>query len=309
MKLQNLKTAFKALSLAMPITLGMSQVAQATEPSTPFAVPNGASVTIPAGANPPPGDYLTIRGFYSPGDVVDGDGNPIGSSADVTGLVLVYSHVWDQKIWGASNRSTFALPITNVDQNNFGSAAKSLGVGNVTVSPVNLSWMTSPGIFVSTGLSFSVPVANHAGTLGPDTANNGTGAFATTFSAGISYLRDGWNLTANAMYTIHGEAKNSNYKNGDQLYLDLTAIKNVGNDFSVGLIGFTRQQVKDDVNNGTLLGGTIAGRTKLTSIGLAAKKDLGRGKSITATFLKPVVAENTRESTEFGIAYSMPIGK
>jgi len=277
----------------------------AREPNIPWSIPPGASIGIPAGANPPLGNYFGVRSAVSYGEVYDADGDAIDVQPDATGVALSFTHVRQNKILGASYRFSAIVPFIRNDQATFGLEDQTTSLADITISPLNLSWATAPGIFASAGLSFNLPTGKYE----PDlvTANTGIGAPSLTLHGAYSYLRDGWNLTANAALTINAENPDSDYRSGSDLLVDFTAFKNVGNDMSAGVVGYWRKQMSDDENNGTLLGGMVAERAEQIGLGLGFTKNWGP-KQLNVNFLAPVSTTDTRGSTTLQINYSIPIG-
>lgn len=299
------KWTVKTVSAAALTVAMLSGVAQAREPNIPFVMPPGATLGVPVGANPPPGNYLSFRSVMSNGEIVDDSGDPIGVDVDVKYLSLVYSHVARKTVLGETYRFSFIVPFVNNDQTSFGLPDETNRIGDVSVAPINLSWGVAPGIFVSAGLSINLPV----GTYKPDlvSANTGTGAFALGLHSGFSYLRNGWNLSADLNYFMHAKNDDSDYRSGDEVLVNFTAMKQIGKGFSVGPVGYWRQQVTDDHNNGPLLGGTTQPDVEQAGLGIGLSKRWG-GTELNVNYVKSVHARNGRDGDQLQINVNIPFG-
>jgi len=209
------------------------------------------------------------------------------------------------EIFGGSYRYGVVVPLVQNDQNSFGLKDDNRSIGDITITPFALSWPTKPGQFVSAGLNFNLPTGKYEPV--PTHANLGAGAFSVSLTGAYSYLKDGWNLTANAAYTITTENSESEYKSGNDLLVDLTALKDVGNGLSVGLVGYWRKQLTDDDNNGVLFGGVASTRAEESAWGVALTKNWGPNR-LSASILKPIDTVDTRESgTLLQLSYSIPL--
>ena len=90
-------------------------------------------------------------------------------------------------IFGGTYRFMALAPIVNANVSTPFGSANETGLGDITISPLNLSWMLSPGIFVQTGLSFGLPTGKFDSA--PGSVQLGTNAFTTAVDVGFSYLR------------------------------------------------------------------------------------------------------------------------
>jgi hypothetical protein len=278
----------------------------AVEPNAPFAMPGGATIGIPVGANPPPGHYLSFRSQFSRGNVVDNSGNAIPVSPDINSLFLSYSYVPGIEILGGTYRFSAGIPLLFNSQTAFGLKTTAKGIGDITISPINVSWVLSPGIFASAGMSFSLAT----GSFKPDgvSMNLGSGKNSASLLFGLSYLRDGWNLSTGSALTVYAENPKTRYRSGAELLIDVTAMKAVSDSFSIGPVGYWRKQISDDANNGTvLLGGGTLDRAEQLGIGIGVEKRFGRG-SLNVNLIKNLRTRNTYDAPVLAVNYSIPIG-
>ena len=71
----------------------------------------------------------------------------------------------------------------------------------------------------------------------------------------MSYLKDGWSLTANVFDEINTASTVTNYRSGDVLHAEFTATKTIGN-WTVGPVAYYVGQVTDD-RSSAFYGGAI----------------------------------------------------
>jgi hypothetical protein len=167
---------------------------------------------------------------------------------------------------GATYDAVIAQPFIMAD---FGSPFNfsNAGAHNTFVAPIELSWkLGDSGFFVKSGLGLWVPTGTQTGTgfpggfaglLGPAGANtapkglaNGLGNWGNPYwtiqpSLAVSYIKDGWSLTANSFLEINTANTVTNYTSGDVLHVELTATKTIGN-WSIGPVGYYIGQITDD---------------------------------------------------------------
>ena len=294
-----MKTRFTLISLA---ALAATTAAEAREPGTPTAMPAGATIGVPVGANPPPGFYYSNRSELFFGDVYNGD-NKIAIGVDVRASAQQFHWVPGNTIFGGSYRAMAIVPLVWADQTAFGTDTNEFGLGDVTVSPLNLSWMIAPGLFVQSGLSLTLPTGKFNTAQG--SLNLGSNAFTTSVDVGVSYLADGWNLSAHANYFMHAENPDTQYRSGNEFLLNWTAMKDVGG-FSVGPVGYFRQQVTDDRNSGSFYGGGISGKARQIGVGIGFTKNFGK-LELNASYVHDFEIENTLGGNKLLVNLTMPI--
>jgi hypothetical protein len=133
------------------------------------------------------------------------------------------------------------------------------GVHNTYFVPVELSWkLGTSGFVVKTGLGIFAPTGTVQGAAGPAVGGTcltavGCNGFANfgnkywTFQPEliVSYLKDGWNLSA-ALYEEFNTANQiDHYTQGDVFHADFTATKTIGK-WTLGPVGYYVAQVSND---------------------------------------------------------------
>lgn len=284
--------------------------ANAEEGLTPYMP--GVSVGSAAGALPPPGTYFANDNVYVVGGVRNNSGGnvPVNVWLDVD----IPSVLWvpNVQILGATYAIALVQPYVfkGVDATGAGGRATiSNGAFNTIVSPLNLSWNLNNGFFIGTGLGIYVPdgyiVHQPAGSGQVNGQPNIANDF-WTFEPGvaISYLKDGWNLTAHAVLDLSTVDSATNYQSGDIFYLDLTAAKSVGK-WTFGAGGnFTQQFTKDTVN-GAVTGNGTGNEVQHVLLGPLVSYEFGP-VSVSAKALFGVRAENDANVSFYHVSFAFP---
>ena len=281
----------------------------AREPGVGNIVPPGATLGVPIAANPPPGFFFSSRTTFSYGELKDAFGNRAGVDLNVKATVLQLHYTPGVTILGGDYRAMALIPIVNLDQT-IGAPfppflhgqTKGTGIGDLTSSPFNLSWMVQPGIFLTFGTSINVPT----GSFDPNGLSYGTNTWGGTLEFGYSYLRDGWNASVHVVYSTQETNKATNYKSGDELLVNVTAMKKMG-DFSIGPVGYWRKQLEDDVNRGAFYGGVASGRAEQMGLGIGYARPMGGGE-LNLNLVHDVMAKNTVGGTSLQVNFSIPLG-
>lgn len=282
--------------------------AMAHEPGTPNVMPSGATMGVPVGANfPVEGFFLSSRSALVRGTAFDADGNAgdIGLDINATATQLHWVPGWE--LFGGTYRAMAIIAYQDLDLSFDGTSIGDNGsLSDLTISPLNVHWMLQPGIFTSAGLSFSLPVGEFS--TDPGSVNGGTGAASVAVDVGYSYLRDGWNLSAQLNYFHHLENKDTKYQSGDQILLNWTAMHSIGDTgLSAGLVGYERRQITDDRNRGSFYGGGTADRARESAIGIAVAKRFGPTE-VYADYTWNTAGENTIGADTFRLNVTFPLG-
>jgi hypothetical protein len=258
-------TKLLGAAAAVALTAWAGQ-ALAVEGNTPFL--SGVSVGTPSGALPPPGFYfsddnvLINGGLHSPGSTA--------APANVSVYLNIPSVLWAPG-WSFLG-GTYALALSQpFAQQNLDLAGAGLGktistgAFNTIFSPVNLGWDFKP-FFLKAGLSIYADDGYNQTVLATSGKAPGRAAFNQAGPASIadnywtfepdlalSFLQNGWDLTAHAVFDFNTENTDTHYQSGNLFYLDLTAAKNIGK-WVVGAGGNFTQQMNCDSGSGNVNG-------------------------------------------------------
>ena len=172
---------------------------------------------------------------------------------------------------------TCALPICPLSFNP-GFVSQEAGAHNTYIAPVELSWkLGTSGFVVKTGLGIYTPDGTIQGPTGLGNVGNPWWTFQPELI--VSYLKDGWNLTA-AMYAEFN-TKNSvdGYTTGDIFHADFTFTKTIGK-WTFGPVAYYAGQVSNDscpAFTCTVAGGTLgnAQRFNIFAVGGLVEYNFG----------------------------------
>src|SRR5258708_7828052 len=118
------------------------------------------------------------------------------------------------------------------------------GVHDTYIVPAELSWkLGDSGFFVKTGFGLSIPDGSISGPAGLSNIGSPWWTFIPQLS--VSYLKDGWNLSAIMLYETNTKNSYTNYQSGDTLDVELVATKTIGK-WTFGPVGYYVGQVTDD---------------------------------------------------------------
>lgn len=283
-----------------------ANTALAREPGVPPSVPPGNSLGVPIGASPPPGIYLNTFSSVNSLELKDDDGNDLGADIDITDTAVQLLWVPGFKLLGADYKAFILQPFLHIDQSStFPPVANGseFGLGNTEIHPIDLSWSLAPGHFVSAGLSIFAPT----GKWDAEDPINTAGDFWTLApSLGYSYLKNGWNASAHLQYFTNTENKDNDYRSGDEVLLNGTALKDLGG-YSLGPVGTYRKQLSKDRNDGPMYGGMTGGEVEQLGLGIGFASRVGK-TGINVNLTHDVAASNTPAGNSLKLNFSIPLG-
>lgn len=255
-----MKSNLTKLAMTGAVTLAATASAMAGSATLPGITVGGA-----AGEPIPPGFYFIDTGTWGSRDQPGGGSKAVGVEAPV----LVWSTPWT--ILGANLQLAVATPAVEVG---IQSKAGDLYLDSM-FNPYlggTLAWKLGNGFAFSYTLGGYV--ATDAQTADP------SGVIEQRFA--LTYLHDGWNFTANAMYGVEtSKAVGSAAGFPDYFNLDLTATKTIGK-WTVGAVGFYAA----DVSPNQQLGGL-----KSSEFALGALAGYNWGPVVTNVFITHDVAQ------------------
>lgn len=197
---------------------------------------------------PPPGIYMfdqvfTYQSNYAgPGVNTALRGNTrvgVQGAVDVVGFLFVPG-------WTFLGAQYSAVIAPSFEMASFGQPinAQASGVHNTYFVPVELSWMLgTSGFAVKAGLGIFAPTGTIQGLNG--LGNVGSAYWTYQPELVVSYLKDGWNLSAAFYEEFNTANSRDKYTQGDIFHADFTATKTIGK-WTFGPVGYYVAQVSDD---------------------------------------------------------------
>jgi len=215
-------------------------------------------VTLGGGSagDPPPGIYMFDQFFTYQAKIV-GPGAPnVGGNATTVHLAnetngFLFVPGWS--FLGATYDAVIVQPFNMVDISSPVNSVQA-GAHNTYIVPVELSWkLADSGFFIKTGLGIYVPDGTTSGVNGLGNVGAPFWTFQPEFI--VSYLKDGWNLTANIFEEFNTKNTITGYTSGDVLHAEFTATKTIGN-WTFGPVAYYAGQVSNDKSS-AFYGGLI----------------------------------------------------
>lgn len=233
--------------------------ARATEPGAAAAQQKPGVTIGAAAAAPPPGIYMFDQAFVynsklvGPGAPnVGGSPTKVQAGVEVNGFVFVPGWTF----LGATYDAVIAQPF-EMDSVGAPFNTQQFGMYNTFIAPIELSWkIADSGFFVKAGFGMYVPDGSISGPSGLNSVGTPWWTFQPSLT--VSYLKDGWNLTANLFEEFHTASSVTGYTSGDVFHADLTATKRIGK-WTFGPVGYYAGQVTSDTSS-AFYGGAIASK-------------------------------------------------
>jgi hypothetical protein len=232
----------QALLAAAGIAAFAFSPAQANEG---FGAQTKAGVLIGASAGvPPPGIYMFNQVFTYQANVAgpgNGGNTHIGLHANVDVQGFLFVPGWT--FLGGTYDAVIAQPWLDVSVGTPINAQFS-GLFNTYIAPVELSWkLGNSGFQFKTGLGIYAPTGTETGAL--KLGNVGAPYWTFQPEAILSYLKDGWNITAAVYEEINTQNTVTHYTSGDILHADFTVTKTIGK-WTLGPVAYYYGQVSND---------------------------------------------------------------
>jgi hypothetical protein len=238
---------YKALLLAAGAVALSCSPGQAYEALIAVATKPGVFIGASAGV-PPPGIYMFNQEFTyqsnltGPGVATALGGNThvgVQAAVDVQGFLFVPGWTF----LGATYDAVLVQPFV---MGNFGNPidVQQSGVHNTYFVPGELSWkLGDSGFAIKTGVGIYAPDGTVTGTFGSGSVGQAFWTFQPEVI--VSYLKDGWNLSAAVYEEFNTRSTVSQYQSGDILHADFTATKTIGK-WTFGPVAYYYGQVSDD---------------------------------------------------------------
>ncbi|WP_082190747.1 SphA family protein [Bradyrhizobium pachyrhizi] len=233
-----------AVAIAMFAISGV-QAANAFEFGSPGYLQKPGIVLGAAAAAPPPGIYGFDQVFTYQSKLVGPGAPSVGGAAtgfkvDMAAQGFLWVPGWT--FLGASYDAVLVQPFISATVGNPVNVAPA-GLHNTFIAN-ELSWkLGDSGVFVKAGLGIYAPTGTIQGASG--LANIGQPWWTFQPNIVVSYLKDGWNLTANIFDEINTANERTDYRSGDVLHAEFTATKTFGN-WTLGPVAYYVGQVTDD---------------------------------------------------------------
>jgi len=239
-----MKLNSKALLAAAGVFALSWSPAHALEPGAAAQTKAGIFIGASAGV-PPPGIYMINQVFTyqanEAGPGTAGANGKTGVHANVDVQAFLFVPGWT--FLGGTYDAVIAQPFVDTSVG----APVNLqfsGVHNTYIVPVELSWkLWNSGLQFKTGLGIYTPDGTVTGATG--LGNQGAPYWTFQPEAILSYLANGWNLSAAVYAEFNTVNTVSGFTSGDILHADFTATKTIGK-WTIGPVAYYEGQVSND---------------------------------------------------------------
>jgi hypothetical protein len=306
------KTKTKTISIvAQTATAAMGLAALISA----HAVENGSPVVPPgvydfgAGMLPPPTEMgavgLRVAGARAK-QARDGGGNrsPAVPDLEVTSYSLALIKMTNVTLWGAKYGWGAVVPYLDMSLDltvptpggPLVLSGRNRSVGDVSLMPVLLQWVPSPGLFTNFQLAVQAPTGAYDKNR---LINAGTNYWSVIPSFGITSIsHGGFEVSSNFQVTLNGRNRDPDYRSGSEYQQDFAVGQHIG-PWTIGLGGYYHHQLNDDSAPGLLDGN----RKRVAALGPAVNFfEAGSGlPAVWAHVYKEFAARNTAQGTHFAV--------
>ncbi|OIQ97120.1 hypothetical protein GALL_208190 [mine drainage metagenome] len=255
-------TCVALAALGVAIAAGSASAEELWDPHL-----RGVDEGLAAGALPPPGVYGVLDNYWAGYSGYNSSGHKTDLHLDA--LIEIPIILWNPgiKVLGAD----YAMAIAQAgDYTNARVGSTALGAGhwgtfNTILVPGILSWSLEHDLHVKTGLTIYANDASSSAANPPSGGGlgAGNGFWSVQPDFGISWLHDGWNLSADMHYTYNfadsgwkqaAGGPSYTYTSGQEITGDYTVTKTIGK-WTAGVGAFSLNQITDDSGYGAVLNG------------------------------------------------------
>lgn len=292
-------TSAAAAALAMACLVPAAQAGEGGGSSYPGGVEN-----FLAGAAPPPGFYVLEYGnVYRADKLKDGSGNDIPLPVfKVAANVAATRFVWStaNTVAGGSLLFHAIVPLVDLKVEVPGLAQRKSGLGDITFGPA-LAFHHSPSLHSVVGVDFVAPVGSYSK---GDLTNIGRNYWSLQPLVTVSQIDPaGFNGDFKLTFNLNQRNGDTDYKSGNEVYLDYSAGWGLGNGWVVGAGGYAMRQLGNDTSAGVSVPDS---KGSAFAIGPSLKYDNGKGWFITAKWQREMSVRNRPEGSALWIKTILP---
>ena len=273
----------------------------AREPGIAPLFPPGQTLGLPIAAPLPRGFYVGSRTAFYDATLINNEGQPTGQRLIIASeaIQLIWAPGW--RLLGADYRMSLLQPFAAITQDRSSpfplamrGSNNQFGGANLKLHFLELSWSLGDGFFGAAGFGVFVPTGQWSSTA---PVNIGANFWTFEPSVAFTYFKDSWNLTVHALLNTNTVNPTNQYRSGDQLFLNLTATKNIAG-FHIGPVAYYQKQVTGDSNFGGptvfrgqtfpspeqyAVGGSVIHRFEKTSVQFMVTQDVFARNAIQGT--------------------------
>jgi hypothetical protein len=288
-----------AVAMAMVCVAPAAQAGEGGGSSYPGGVENFLT-----GAAPPPGFYvLEYVNVYRADKLKDGSGNDVPLPVfKVAANALATRFVWSTPtmVAGGNLMLHAIVPVADLKVEVPGLSQRRSGLGDITFGPA-VGFHHSPSLHSVLGLDFVAPTGRYDQN---DLANIGRNYWSLQPVLTMSQIDPaGFNADFKLTFNFSQRNKDTDYRSGNEVYLDYAAGWGLGNGWVLGAGGFAMRQLSDDTSAGASVPDS---KGAAFAIGPSLKYDDGKGWFITAKWTREMSVRNRPEGSALWIKTILP---
>lgn len=279
--------------------------------NTPAALNEG----LVSGALPPTGLYGIYDSYWASFRVYDNSSKSTPERVDA--LIEVPTLLWvpGNKILGGSYAAAVAFPFDFTNVKVPGVAALSdnghWGTFNTVLAPFMISWQLPHDLHVRADLAISFDDASSTPGHPPSGggAPSGNGFWSVEPDVGISWLHDGWNVSAGIQYAYNFRDGKTQYTSGQQLSGTYTVTKTIGN-WTLGVGAYSINQITNDEGAGALAAGCASrGGCRIEAYGAGPLVGYQFGNfNVLFNYTASIYTRNYLGGNIFNVRFIFPLG-
>lgn len=297
----------RAAGFVLLLMLAFAAPAAAREPGVGLTYVPGITLGQANAVPLTPGLRLSNRTTYSDALLVGPDSGPTGLRLYTPTDIVVGTWVPEGRLLDAVYKMFVVVPFvssTLVRDAPVPRAARGTfnqtGVGNPKLQFADLSWTLGEGFYVNGAFGIYFPI----GTWSASSPVN-VGAPFWTFepSAAVSYFKDGWTASLQAVYDTNTTNSVNGYYSGNQIFLNGTFMRNFDG-VNIGPVGYWQKQVTNDANYGTsVLAGQVSPPGEQLAVGGTVSTQFGN-LTVQLMFTQDVYAQNATLGSKGWLTFS-----
>jgi hypothetical protein len=295
------KLGMPAAAAAMAVVL-LAPAVQAGEGGG-SSYPGGVENFL-TGAAPPPGFYVLEYGnVYRADKLKDGSGQDVPIPVfKVAANVAATRFAWSTKtsVAGGNLLLHAIVPVVNLKVEVPGLTQRKTGLGDITFGPA-VAFHHSPSLHSVVGIDLVAPAGRY--TKG-DAANIGRNYWSLQPLVTASQIDPtGFNADFKLTFNFNRRNGDTDYRSGNEVYLDYAAGWGLGNGWVLGAGGYAMRQLTNDSQAGVSLGNS---KGAAFAVGPSLKYDNGKGWFITAKWQREMSVRNRAEGHALWIKTILP---
>lgn len=257
------------------------------------------------GAAPPPGlHWLGYGQIYSADKLKGNDGNDIpvpGFKVNATAAVL--RPVWSTNTQFMGGNLVFhaIIPLVDLKVQAAGRSQHKTGLGDITLGVFGVATHYSPQLHTVLGLDVVLPTGQYDKA---NLANIGRNYTSLQPLYTLSYIDPkGFNGDFKLTLNFNSKNKDTDYKSGNEAFLDYALGWGLDNGWTVGVGGYARTQFSDDTLGGAKV---LNNRARNFAIGPSIKYQPSPSWFVTAKYQIESSAKNTTQGKAFWVKAVIP---